>query len=172
MVDRATSTLRFNRTVGLKDSWAKVETKEPVPTPAAKPEPKDDGKRKRKRKARAVVQAEKLAADPVLAERLDRYREQLGLTEKDATTLTSDRSLSDFFENAIQHSEHIQTMANWTNNAVQALVKESETKEIPFTPSQLAQLVTASRMAPSPARGRNGVCRNGRIGKEPRPPHR
>ena len=145
VVDREDTDLRFNRTVGLKDSWAKQD-EQPVPVVEATPAPSkapvsDDGRRKRKRKARAEVQAELLAADPELAARRTRYQEELGLSEKDSNTLTSDRALSDFFESAITQRTHVQSIANWTCNAVQALVKETGLDGLAFSGPQLAQLV-------------------------------
>ena len=145
VVDREDTDLRFNRTVGLKDSWAKPEAKPAHPAPTAAPKPPstddDDGRRKRKRKARTEVQAELLAADPELAARQDRYQEELGLSEKDATTLTSDRALSDFFESALANSKHPRSIANWTCNAVQARAKEAGFDALAFTGPQIAELV-------------------------------
>ena len=114
VVDSGEGELRFNRTVGLKDTWSKPETA-PAPTEApAKAAPKpadDDGKRKRKRKAKTEVHDALLAADPELARRLNRYQAELGLSEKDATTLTSDRALSDYFESAVSSSAHTRGVA-------------------------------------------------------------
>ena len=144
VVDRETTSLRFNRTVGLKDSWAKTDAPTdapPAPTPPKVEKDAEDGRRKRKRKAKADVQAERLASDPELAERRIRYQTELGLSEKDSDTLTIDRALSDFFESAIGETEHVQAVANWTCNAVQALVKETGLTGIAFTGPQVARLV-------------------------------
>ena len=144
VVDRESTEPRFNRTVGLKDSWAKTEQPTAVPSAPAKPKvdkDADDGRRKRKRKAKSDVQAERLASDPELAARRLRYQTELGLSEKDADTLTIDRALSDFFESAVAETEYVQAIANWTCNAVQALVKEKGLEGLPFTGSHMARLV-------------------------------
>ncbi len=144
VVDRESTNLRFNRTVGLKDSWAKedeVSSNKPIPTKPKTTNETEDGRRKRKRKAKADVQAERLASDPELAARRVRYQNELGLSEKDADTLTIDRALSDFFETAVSHSKYAQSVANWTCNAVLALVKDSGVDSLAFTGLQLAQLV-------------------------------
>jgi len=144
VVDIGDEGFRFNRTVGLKDTWAKAAPAEPQPQAAPKSSPKptdDDGKRKRKRKAKTEVHDALLAADPELAARLDRYQAELGLSEKDATTLTSDRSLSDFFESAIANSSHTRGVANWTINAVQGWVKEKGMDTLHVTGGALATLV-------------------------------
>jgi Asp-tRNA(Asn)/Glu-tRNA(Gln) amidotransferase B subunit len=70
-----------------------------------------------------------------------RYQDELGLSEKDANTLTSDRRLSDFFESAIPGSPHPRSVANWTCNAVQAKAKDTGFDSILFTGPQVAQLV-------------------------------
>ena len=46
-----------------------------------------------------------------------------GLSEKDAVTLTSDRSLSDFFESTLTPEANIKGLVNWTVNAVQGWAK-------------------------------------------------
>jgi glutaminyl-tRNA synthetase len=145
VVDTGDGPLRFNRTVGLKDSWGKAEQPAPIEetlaeAPSAEPE-SDDGRRKRKRKARSAVQAEVFASDPELASRLARYQTSLGLSEGDATTLASDRGLSDFFESALAATEHTKSLANWTINAVQGLAKEQGIENVQFSGAQLARLV-------------------------------
>ena len=145
-VDSRDTTLRFNRTVGLKDSWSAVKAAPPTPSPE-QPKPKtkhpetDDGRRKRKRKAKTEVQAALLAADPELASRLEHYQDQLGLSEKDATTLTSDRALSDFFEDAVASGGDVRGIANWTINAVQGFAKEHGFSSLKFSGSDLSALV-------------------------------
>jgi len=143
--DAVDDRLRFNRTVGLKDSWSAPKTEPkpaaPVPAPKTEVEADLDGRRKRKRKARTEVQAELLASDPELAARLTEYQEVLKLSEKDATTLTSDRNLSDFFEEARSHTAHTKAVANWTINAVQAHAKEAGFDDLNFTGSEVAMLV-------------------------------
>jgi glutaminyl-tRNA synthetase len=145
VVDTEDTVLRFNRTVGLKDSWATAKTK---PTPKSAPETppapvtdSEDGRRKRKRKARTAVLAELFATDPELAQRFERYQDALGLSESDATTLAGDRALSDFFESAINSGPHIVGIANWTINAVQAFAKEYGFDTLQCTGPDLATLV-------------------------------
>ena len=144
VVDSESDGIRFNRTVSLKDTWAKPETSKAAPAVTAKPAPKpadDNGKRKRKRKAKTDVHDALLASDPVLAARLSRYQADLGLSEKDATTLTSDRALSDYFESAITSSAQTRGIANWTINAVQGWVKEHGMDALQISGPALGTLV-------------------------------
>ena len=152
VVDSGEGGLRFNRTVGLKDTWSKPETAPAPPEAQVKAAPKpadDDGKRKRKRKAKTEVHDALLAADPELARRLDRYQSELGLSEKDATTLTSDRALSDYFESAVSSGAYTRGIANWTINAVQGWVKEHGIDALKLTGPALAVLVDRLSRGPS-----------------------
>jgi len=146
VVDAHDPQLRFNRTVGLKDSWSTAQeaapakpSKTPVPKPKVSGE--DDGRRKRKRKARTEVRSELLKSDPELALRQERYQSEFDISEKDAITLTSDRALSDFFETAISGGGHIRGIANWTINAVQAWTKEHGFESLKLTGAMLRLLV-------------------------------
>jgi glutaminyl-tRNA synthetase len=135
--------LVFNRAVSLKDGWSKTKKKQaPEPTVAPASAPKsDDDRRARKRRGRSEVLAELHAADPELAERMERYTTTLGLSESDAQTLTSDRRLSDFFESARSHHADAQAIAKWVINAVQAAAKESGIEGLRFSGADIAGLV-------------------------------
>jgi glutaminyl-tRNA synthetase len=137
--------LVFNRAVPLKESWARPKQASKPPTPpAAKvdPPPKtNDDRRARKRRARSEVLAELHAADPELADRVARYVAELGLPEGDAQTLTSDRSLSDFFESALSHDTSAKATANWVVNAVQAAAKDVGIAQLRFSGADIAGLV-------------------------------
>ena len=122
-------------------SEGRTQTRGRDASPKAQAEVDPDGRRKRKRKARTEVQAELLAGDPELAARLTEYQAVLKLSEKDATTLTSDRNLSDFFEAARRHTDHIRAVANWTINAVQAHAKDTGFDDLSFTGAEVAALV-------------------------------
>ena len=142
--DETDGALRFNRTVGLKDSWTQAsepaDAKPVHPAPAQTPSESTEGRRKRKRRARTDVQAELFAMDTELAERFQTYQTDLGLSEKDATTLTSDRALSDFFEAARRATAHTRTVANWTINGVQAHAKETGFDALRFSALDIAAL--------------------------------
>ena len=148
VVDSGADELRFNRTVGLKETWGVDAEKDvhptgssDVPSTPAATTSDDDLKRKRKRKAKTEIHEALLVSDPELATRLVRYQTTLGLSEKDAITLTSDRLLSDFFEEASAGSDHPKSVANWTINAVQGWIKEHGPEALRLTGADLAVLV-------------------------------
>lgn len=152
VVDSSEESLTFNRTVNLKDSWSKKKAITHPPA-VAKPSTRtdkvvSDGERRaRKRKGKGEAQAALHAADPVLASRLTRYINECGLSEKDATTLTSNRGVSDFFETALMAGGKAQSIANWVVNAVQGVAKDSGYDDLQFTGvevSELTQLIDES----------------------------
>jgi aspartyl-tRNA(Asn)/glutamyl-tRNA(Gln) amidotransferase subunit B len=66
------------------------------------------------------------AALPELpAARKARYRE-LGLSDYDATTLTANKALADFFERVLAHSAHAKAVANWCLGEVLAKLSPHE----------------------------------------------
>jgi glutaminyl-tRNA synthetase len=140
--DNTLEGLVFNRTVPLKDSRPRVpRTETTAPTQPTLPQPSDDDRRPRKRRAKSEILAELYASDPELAARAERYTEALGLSEGDATTLTSDRALSDFFDAALTAHDNAPGIANWVVNAVRGAAKNSGLEALPFDPAAIAQLV-------------------------------
>ncbi len=151
VVDAVDENFRFNRTVSLKDSWSPTkQSKQPpavatAPKAAKAPKPdsdkSEDGRRKRTRKAATEAQALRFAEQPELAARFERYQRELGLSESDATTLTSNRALSDFFDTAAASGDNLNQLANWTINAVSAYTKEHGFSQLKCSGPDLAQLV-------------------------------
>ncbi len=141
--DATSSELIFNRTVTLKDSWAK-ETKEPVQD--KKPEPKA------KNKAKGKSQEEELAAkrearersfkqNPGLEDKFNAYINDCGLNEDDASGLALHPVLSDLFDTAYQELPKAQPLANWLLNEVAGALKEQDGQELRFSGKEIAELV-------------------------------
>lgn len=84
------------------------------------------------------------ATMPELPEaRRKRFIEQYGLSFSDASQLTSERSLADYYEQAVESSGNPRATANWLRSE---LLRELETAGLaasasPVSPSQLAALV-------------------------------
>ena len=81
-------------------------------------------------------------------ERRARFITQYGLSEYDATILTDERSLSEYFEEAVRLSaisgqQSAKSIANWMMNDVLRLLNDRglTAGELPFTASHLAELV-------------------------------
>jgi glutaminyl-tRNA synthetase len=141
--DNVIDGLVFNRTVPLKDSRPKTPANQPSTKEISAPKQvADDDKRARVRRPKADILAETYAADPELSDRAIRYKNVLGLSQNDATTITSIRALSDFFEAAILVHDNAKGIANWTVNAVLATAKDGGMESLAFDASSVANLVS------------------------------
>lgn len=80
-------------------------------------------------------------------EKRDRFKSEFGLSDFDATTLTSERELAEWFEAAAAKSSDPKKTANWVVSEVLAAVNEKNTalskalSELKVTPGSLAELV-------------------------------
>jgi len=77
------------------------------------------------------------------AQRKQRYIDKLGLNEYDASILTNDKELSDYFEEAIAISNNPKITANWIISTVISLLNKEEKglKDLSFTAKQLGELI-------------------------------
>jgi aspartyl-tRNA(Asn)/glutamyl-tRNA(Gln) amidotransferase subunit B len=86
-----------------------------------------------------------------------RYREAFGLPAYDASVLTEDRDVAEFFEAAVASYGQPKTVSNWVMRDVLAAATEAgkSLRELPLTPAQLVellQLVDAGRITAASAR--------------------
>ncbi|HKK53362.1 MAG TPA: glutamine--tRNA ligase, partial [Myxococcota bacterium] len=127
----------FNRIVTLKDTWSKrgrVESLE------ATGDVGDIGGKADASVRRVIHQtdedrvsdarSEARAADPVLAERFSRYRDELGLDLGDADVLSGNRAIGDLFEGALDEHADAADVAAWVVNEVRALLGGREAGEL------------------------------------------
>jgi glutaminyl-tRNA synthetase len=161
--------LVFNRIVTLKDSWARAEkavetgarvaeassaagngravarTAGDGSDAARPPGPPTSGTEPRKAAPPARPGAgEQRPADelsPQQRERLERYRDALGLEEQEALLLASDDALARFFEEALATHDNPRSIANWIVNELLRELKGRELDELPLAPAGLAELV-------------------------------
>lgn len=162
--DPADSTLEkmvFNRVVGLRDTWAKVTaqaqsdegTRERAGEALVELLPGDGGSAEasatessgeeaaRKKRSRTDLRARARAADPALAARYERYKEELGLAEAQADVLTGSAAVADFFEVALEAHENAAAVANWVTTEVLRELKDRPVEELPFGGGELGTLV-------------------------------
>jgi len=129
----------FNRVVSLRDTWAKAV---------------DESDGTRRRSERVVIHQtdedrvsdERSAAreaDPVLAERFARYRNELALDLGDADVLTGTRELGELFDGALSvHGDPV-AVASWLVNDVRPLIGGRSVDELRFDGPALGRLVAA-----------------------------
>jgi aspartyl-tRNA(Asn)/glutamyl-tRNA(Gln) amidotransferase subunit B len=79
-------------------------------------------------------------------DRRARFMDEYKLSTYDATILTDERSLSDYYEEAVRlrgAGGDPKTVANWVQNEILRLINEMSitAAQLPFTPAHLAQLI-------------------------------
>ena len=76
-------------------------------------------------------------------ERIKRYTDELHLSEYDAQVLTEEKEFSDYFEQAILHTQNYKATANWMLGPVKSWLNENnkQVNEFPVNPKQLAGLI-------------------------------
>jgi glutaminyl-tRNA synthetase len=111
MVDSKPGALVFNRTVTLRDTWAKGrEERERADEPPLKPGPPKSSPRRERTEDEVAAHAsarskaaaaEASARDPELEKSRGVYEAEHGLTAEEADILTRERSISELFEEAL-----------------------------------------------------------------------
>jgi len=143
VLDSKPGALVFNRIVGLRDTWAKLQKKKSAIPEPKRAEPKVAGSlsddRRPDKKSRADIRAEARAADPVLEERYDNYIEA-GLSEDDADLLSGERALGDFFDRAADLYPYPAEVARWVVNELAREAKDAPLSNFAITPEGLAEL--------------------------------
>lgn len=128
----------FNRTVTLKDAWARIQRREDAPQKAARKKPRQSQKKARAPLDVAAVRAEK---SPALAEAFDRFQQALGLSPDDAHLLTENPERAALFEAAVAEHRSPVKIANLINNTLMATLKERPAGELPFGGAAIGALV-------------------------------
>ncbi|MDP6933986.1 MAG: glutamine--tRNA ligase/YqeY domain fusion protein [Myxococcota bacterium] len=131
----------FNRTVTLKDSWARMQ---------ARTAPATRAKTKTKTKTRTSSSTEATprtrvptpgTSDPVLMARLERYQDELGLGADEARLLTTNVQRSDFFEAALGAHDNADRIAKWFVHVLLAELKDRTLDSLPFGGEAIGELV-------------------------------
>ena len=139
----------FNRIVTLKDTWSKRASGDRSGNSGS-----SAGRRDADAPEKTViyqtdedrVSDERSAAreaDPVLAKRFARYRQELGLDLGDADVLSGNRAIGDLFEGALGAHDDPSDVAAWVVNEVRGLLDGREADELRFDGSALGRLLAA-----------------------------
>lgn len=143
--DSTPDALVFNRTVTLRDTWAKIAGKGAAvdrKQMAARKAKKKEAIKKEQREA--VQSRNEEAPERILDARqqttMERYRDTLGLPEHDARLLASDDAVAAFFEEALTVHEGARAVANWVLNELLRELKGRSLEEIPFGGKELGEL--------------------------------
>jgi glutaminyl-tRNA synthetase len=137
-VDSAADALVFNRTVTLRDTWARAAEPQPAARKQAERPPKE-------RAAPPAAARPEGSMEVVRSPELERKRAsfvaELGLAPSDAEVLTRDEEVAGVFESTVGLGAPPRSAANWIVNVVLLEVKERGIVELAFTPAELAELI-------------------------------
>ena len=154
IVDSRPDALVFNRTVTLRDAWAKAAEKAAAPAAEKKPKAErasssGDGK------PRARTPAPDVERSPELEARRARYTAELGLSAEEADVLTREAATSDLFQAALAAGAPAKAVANWV---IQELPREQGDRALDALPfgghalGELAALVEDGTVSVAGAR--------------------
>ena len=143
IVDSRPGALVFNRTVTLRDTWAKTAQ---APTPAAAPKAEKKPKAERAPRAASTdgdrpAGAMEVVRSPELEAKRARFVDELGLSPSDADVLTRDDELASLFETTVGLGAAPKAVASWIVNVVLLEVKERGVTDIAFSPAELRELI-------------------------------
>ncbi|MET0396319.1 MAG: glutamine--tRNA ligase/YqeY domain fusion protein [Longimicrobiaceae bacterium] len=134
-VDSRPDALVFNRTVTLRDTWAKTAGKSPAPAP--KPERAPGTKRASSGEAKPRSKAR----SPELEARYQALMNSYVLKEDEADRLVRDPALADLFEVAVHGGGSIMTTANWVINELPRELADKPVDSLPFGGRELGELI-------------------------------
>ena len=160
-IESKPGSLIFNRVVTLRDTWAKIAAAEaavgsgvsdgeaPPAVPAgARTDAKEDAtvttaadKRRRTKRSKSEHRDRVRAAEPELAERYERYAEELGLSREEADVLTGDLSVAALFEAALGAHDDPKVVANWIVNELSPHFDEGRADGLLFGGAEVGSLV-------------------------------
>jgi len=138
VIESSAGHLVFNRTVTLRDTWAKITGKDEA-TPqyhAGVSKSEAPGSKRAKDGTKRIR-----VGSPERDARMDRYTKELGLSEGDASILADNRALQGLFERTLTHYDNPTTIAKWVVNDVLRLSKSTEAEDIPLNSAHLASLI-------------------------------
>ena len=171
-VDSRPGALVFNRTVTLRDTWAKSAEKSAAPASAPKPEKKPKAERAPSAgdaKPRSKAPAPDVERSPELESRRARYTGELALPAEEADLLTRELATSDLFEAALAVGAPAKAVANWVLHELPREQGGRTTENLPFSGRELGELAAlVDDGTISVAGGRQILAEMVRNGGEPR----
>jgi glutaminyl-tRNA synthetase len=161
VADSSPEHLVFNRTVTLRDTWAKAAQPAKAPMEKKKPAaPRDSKPRER---------TAQVAHSPEMEEARARFERELGIGAVEAELLTRDPAFAGLFEGTVQLGAPPKSAANWIVNVLLLELKERGINEVAFGPAQLLEVVRMVEDGTiSSAAGRTVVAELTRDGGDPR----
>jgi glutaminyl-tRNA synthetase len=135
--------LVFNRTISLRDSWARKKKQQPAPPQRSQSTPEVKTPAGEQSEARAASEARQRAraANPDLQAAYETLQAKLGLSEHEADLITGDIRQVKFFHAAVEVYPNGKSLANWFLNQLLGLAKGRPLNELPTTGADFGKLV-------------------------------
>jgi glutaminyl-tRNA synthetase len=140
VVDSRPDALVFNRTVTLRDAWAKAAEKAPATAPKAEKKPKAERAASGEDKPRAKQPAAEVQRSPELSALWNHFQARYGLSADEADLLTRDEATSELFQAAVAAGAPARTVANWVIHELPREQGGRALEELPFDGRALGAL--------------------------------
>ena len=146
LVDSTADALVFNRTVTLRDAWARSHPAQPQPRKdkpkAPKPGPSADGTAPAPAdaKPRSRASAPDTPRSPELEARRQRWEGELGLAPEELDGVTRELTVALMFEAAMEAGASAKAAANWTIHELPREIGSRTMDNLPFSGRELGEL--------------------------------
>jgi glutaminyl-tRNA synthetase len=146
VVDSRPDALVFNRTVTLRDTWAKSAGAGSAAPAAAKPEPKKAEHREApaaggEAKPRPRAAAAEAPRTPELEARRRRYEAELGLSAEEAEVVTRAEEIAELFEATVGLGARPRSVASWIVNVLLLELRERGINSLAFGAADLRAVI-------------------------------
>jgi glutaminyl-tRNA synthetase len=139
VVESSSDHLVFNRTISLRDTWAKIAAEEAEKSSSARSDKQEAKRDAGTSPARTPKPKRARVGTPEHAKRKARYR-QLGLGAGEARVLADNRALAEFFDAVLAVYDNPKAVAGWVINDVMREVKDRDLADLPFSAEELGAL--------------------------------
>ena len=141
--DSQPDALVFNRTVTLRDTWAKISDQSSGQNGASKKKKKDrNASTNTPARSRDSIAAALQSTSAAAAEAFEKYVDQDGLSLPDAEVLATDANAASLVEAARSSGAPAKSAAAWVVNVLPGELKGSSVQTIPFGGTELAELIS------------------------------
>ncbi len=140
-LDSSSERLVFNRTVSLRDTWAKISKQDEDARKLAERARVDRKPQATRSGGASTPPKQPVERTPDFLEKVAKYIDRYGLIPDDAETIASNRVLSTVFEDACAASDKPRAIANWIVNDLRREAKGMQLADLPMTGAALASLV-------------------------------
>ncbi|MEF8815294.1 MAG: glutamine--tRNA ligase/YqeY domain fusion protein [Salinibacter sp.] len=139
--DSRPDALVYNQIVPLRDTWGEDEDGLSEAELERRRREKEQRKEKQRRRSLEGKTDPVEYLDDHQRDRFDRYSGPVGLSRDDAAAIAGDDTLATFFDEARDHYDAPEPLANWIVNVLLGALKTRTLEDLPFGPDAFAALV-------------------------------